>query len=98
MVAGITMLIPIYNVTMTLHFPSGYIWQGGIGYDADKQVFVHQLIEDDTMREHYPEEFAKATPDKSAWNSKWDDYRLEASKIFALLYQEGHIEIYTEIK
>ena len=89
MVGGLS----LYNVPMTSYFPSGHTEGGGIGYDADKQVFVNKLIEDHIMSEHYPEEFAKSTLDKSAWNSKWDEYRLEASRVFALLVQQGYIEI-----
>ena len=85
--------IPLYHVQMTLQFPSGHIEQSGNGYDGDKQVFINKLVEDDTMKQFHPEEFAKAEVDRDAWNEKWNAYRLEASDIFATLSRLGYIPI-----
>jgi len=56
-------------------------------------IFIIKLVEDDTMKQHHPEEFAKSEADNAAWNDKWNTYRLEASDIFATLGRLGYIPI-----
>jgi len=85
--------IPLYHVPMTLQFPSGHIEKSGNGFDTDKCVFIGQLVEDYIMKQYYPEEFAKSEVDKDAWDIKWEEYRLDASEIFATIGRLGYIPI-----
>ncbi len=83
--------LPFFSIPIKISFPNDKTIDKYLTYDADKEVFIHMLIEDSEMKEHYPEGFKKAESDKANYYSKWDSYRMDVSKTFSVIFNSGMV-------
>jgi len=82
----------LFRVPVQITFPNGKCIQSGNCFDSGKGVLILPLIEDHELAKYYPKELEKAKSNPSAYNEKWDSYKLQVSASFAKLFYSGCIE------
>lgn len=85
-----------YSIPVQISFPNGNAIDKFLIYDADKEVFIYQLIEIHEMQKYYPDgvkDFESGKTDSSSKYAKWDSNRMDISHIFSILFNSQKIPL-----